>query len=81
MPSNVEFQLRDIVHPGPDDVLWRLYGAHVLKGEVVAVTDDGGEPGSFLVVRVSGLGEPVIVRAENTVGTPSVIGRAPDEKG
>ena len=60
-PINVEFQIADIVHPQLDQVLAELYEKNYLEGEVVAVTDDGVNPKSLLVLRVLGIKEPVIV--------------------
>lgn len=59
--SRVEFLVKDIIHPDPAHVLSELYAQQCLAGEVVAVTDDGQEPGGFAVVRVEGLSEPVIM--------------------
>jgi hypothetical protein len=61
--STVQFPICDIVHPRPLEVLRELFQHHHLQGEVIAVTDDGQEPGGFLVVRIPNLREPVIVPA------------------
>jgi hypothetical protein len=58
----VQFLAGDIIHPPPAQVLCALYEKNPLQGEIVAVTDDGGL-NEYLVVRVSGLSEPVIVPA------------------
>ena len=59
--SQVHFLVQDIVHPDPATVLAELYANQRLAGEIVAVTDDGQEPGGFAVVRVPGLSELVIM--------------------
>ena len=60
MVSTVEFQIKDIVHPDPVQVLSALYEQCQVHGEIVAVTNGGDEP-CYLVIKVSGLNEPVIV--------------------
>ena len=59
--ATVKFLIKDIVHPHPLQVLCDLYEKNQLQGEVVAITNDGQEPCGFLVVKVHGLSEPVIV--------------------
>jgi hypothetical protein len=61
----VRFRVGDAVHPRPVQVLLELFRGLSLEGEVVASTTDGGTP--FLVVRVSGLSEAVIVPLAKTV--------------
>lgn len=63
MHSTVHFRVRDIIHPRPVEVLYELYEQNCLQGEVIALTDDGQEAGGYMVVRVRGLSEPVIVPA------------------
>jgi hypothetical protein len=65
-PVTVEFLIADIVHPEPSQVLVELYEKKLLRGEVIAVTDDGQKPKSLLVIKVPGLNEPVIVPAAST---------------
>lgn len=64
VPATVHFLVRDIVHPHPASVMWDLYQSNCLQGEVLAETDDGRQEARFLVVKVRGLAEPVIIRAE-----------------
>jgi len=58
----VRFQVADVVHPRPVQVLTELFHRLSLEGEVVATTTDGATP--YLVVRVPGLTEAVIVPTE-----------------
>jgi hypothetical protein len=58
-PRKVRFVVTSLIHPHPERVLLELFRDHELEGEVEALTDDGEAP--FLVVRVAGLREPVIV--------------------
>jgi len=60
MTATVGFQIKDIVHPDPVHVLSALYEQRQVQGEIVAVTNGGREP-CFLVVKVCGLNEAVIV--------------------
>ena len=62
--KKVRFLVTDLVHPHPAQVLLELYGGEYLEGEVAAGTSDGEEP--YLVVRVPGLGGPVIVPLDRT---------------
>jgi len=61
----VRFQVGDVVHPRPVQVLLELFQHLSLEGEVVASTTDGELP--YLVVRVAGLAEAVIVPLEKTL--------------
>lgn len=55
----VRFRVGDVIHPRPVQVLLELFRHLRLEGEVVAATTDGDAP--YLVVRVQGLSEAVIV--------------------
>jgi|tagenome__1003787_1003787.scaffolds.fasta_scaffold18538928_2 hypothetical protein len=59
----VDFMIRDIHYPPYEAVLRDLHGNDAMSGEVVDVTDAATEPATFAVVRVDGLGYPVIVPA------------------
>ncbi len=63
-PRTVRFQVADVVHPRPVQVLTELFHHLSLEGEVVATTTDGATP--YVVVRVLGLSEAVIVPTEKT---------------
>ena len=58
-PKKVRFLVTDLIHPHPARVLAELFRDLDLEGEVAASTDDGEAP--FLVVRIAGVSEPVIV--------------------
>lgn len=62
-PTRIQFRIEDVLHPNGTAVLWELYRGHALHGELLAVTDDGREPGNFLVLRVPGVHEPVLLPA------------------
>jgi hypothetical protein len=64
--SLVRFRVGDIIHPNPGQVLCKLYEGNPLHGEVIAVTNDGTQSANYLVVRVQGLDEPVIVPIAKT---------------
>jgi hypothetical protein len=57
--SVVRFQVADVIHPRPAQVLAELFRHLCLEGEVVATTSDGES--AFLVVRVPKLSEAIIV--------------------
>jgi hypothetical protein len=61
----VHFRLCDVYLPDPASLLQELYGKQILQGEVLDVSDSGTQAGSFAVVRVEGVAEPVIVPAQH----------------
>ena len=61
---SVRFRVGDVVHPRPVQVLLELFRHLSLEGEVVTTTTDGEAP--YLVVRVAGLTEAVIVPRDKT---------------
>lgn len=67
-PQTVSFLIQDVVHPRPLQVLNALYRHVAIEGRVVAQTSDG--TAAFLVVRIPGLNEAVIVSHWND-GPPS----------
>jgi hypothetical protein len=78
--TTVQFRVGDIIHPYPVEVLCQLYEKNALRGEVIAVTDDGCQPAGFLVVRVPGLAEPIIVPAQKTSACPAQLANAEEEE-
>jgi hypothetical protein len=60
----VRFLVTDLVHPPPARVLMEMFQQLRLEGEVAAATSDGRT--SFLVVRIAGLADPVIVPLDKT---------------
>ncbi|HKI30883.1 MAG TPA: hypothetical protein VKA46_03385 [Gemmataceae bacterium] len=63
-PKMVRFRVADLIHPHPARVLMELFEGLNLEGEVAAGTTDGETP--YLVVRVAGLADPVIVPLDKT---------------
>ena len=57
----VEFVVRDIYYPPYESVLGDVHGHDVMNGEVVDVTEAGGERATFAVVKVDALSYPVVV--------------------
>ena len=62
--QTVRFLLSDLIHPHPSRVLAEMFQNLSLEGEVAARTSDGEGP--YLLVRVEGLAEPVIVPLDKT---------------
>jgi hypothetical protein len=62
--NKVRFRVTDLVHPHPARALLELFRELDLEGEVTAETSDGEAP--YLVVRVPGLSDAVIVPLEKT---------------
>jgi hypothetical protein len=50
-------------------ILEELYGAEVLEGEVVDLSDSGTEGGAFVVVQVTGFQQPLILAVERILRT------------
>jgi hypothetical protein len=61
MKGKVQFRLQDATHPTAEELLRELFGNTVLEGDFVTHTDDGRE--AFLVVRVAGVEQPVLLPA------------------
>ncbi len=75
-PKKVRFLVADLIHPHPARVLVEMFQNLDLEGEIAAATTDGEAP--FLVVRVPGLSEPVIVPLDKTRPVePAGCGPAP----
>jgi hypothetical protein len=66
-PTRIRFRIEDVYHPHGSEVLWELYRERFLQGELLAITDDGREPGNFLVLRVQGVQEPVLLPADKAL--------------
>jgi hypothetical protein len=62
--TKVRFLISSLVHPNPARVLLEMFEHLELEGEVAAETSDGAAP--FLVIRIPGLSEPVIVPLDKT---------------
>ena len=63
-PQTVQFLVTDLIHPHPARVLLEMFRHHRLEGEVAARTTDGQR--AYVVVRVPGMAEPVIVPLDRT---------------
>jgi len=62
--EKVRFRVADLIHPHPARVLLELFQELHLDGEIVEQTNDGAA--LFLIVRVPGLSESVIVPLDKT---------------
>lgn len=58
---HVEFLIRDIHLPLPADVLLELHGDDPLEGEVIDLSDNAQEGGTFVVVRCRRLRRPCVL--------------------
>jgi hypothetical protein len=63
----VHFQICDVYYPDPAKVLTDLHGHDVFQGRVVDLTD-GGDNGSYAVVEVDGLSQPIVIAVRNLLG-------------
>lgn len=57
----VNFRVRDVYIPDPQQVLTELHGNDVLQGRVVALSDNHTHDGAYAVVEVQGIREPLVV--------------------
>lgn len=76
MKGKVQFWLQDATHPTAEELLRELFGGTVLEGEVIAHTDDGRE--AFLVVRVAGVEQPVLLPAHKARPRPASAAAWPE---
>lgn len=60
----VRFKVLDIYYPDPIKVLADLHGNEILTGKVLDLSDSGMQKDAFIVVKVEGVEEPVIVPVE-----------------
>jgi len=68
--QKVQFQIRDVYHPDPTQVLFDLHGDDLLTGKVVALSDSGMQKDAFVVVEVEGIETLIIVPVERILTTP-----------
>lgn len=57
----VQFAIRDIAFPSPDAVIKTLHEHDLLAGRVLDVSDSGETKDAFVVVKVEGLEQLVVV--------------------
>ena len=65
----VQFRIRDIHLPQLCEALDELYGAEIVEGRVVDVSDGGREGSAFVVIEVAGLRQPCILAVERVLRT------------
>jgi hypothetical protein len=63
----VHFKVSDVHIPNAEQVLIELYGDHLLQGRVMDISE-GGKQGKFAVVKVDGIGVPVIISVDRILG-------------
>ena len=64
----VNFRVRDVYIPDPQQVLTELHGDDVLQGRVVAFSDNELEDGSYAVIEVQGMRDPLVVPRKRILG-------------
>jgi hypothetical protein len=62
----------DVYIPDPSEVLNELYGNDILQGKVVDLTDSGEREKAFVVVKVEGVKNLLIIPAEKIIDIESV---------
>jgi hypothetical protein len=64
----VRFKVSDVAIPGPQEVINELYGGDIVQGKVVDLTESGSQERAFVVVKVEGMREFLILPAEKVIG-------------
>lgn len=64
----VRFKVSDVAIPGPQDVINELYGGDIVQGKVVDLTENGARERAFIVVKVEGMKDFLILPAEKVIG-------------
>jgi len=57
----VQFKIRDIYLPEPQEVLFELHSNDLVQGTVIDLSDHEMKEGSFAVIKVEGIEKPVVV--------------------
>ena len=68
----VHFRVSDVYLPALQEVLNLLHGNDILKGKVVDLTDSGLQENAFVVVKVEGVKDFVIVPIEKVIELESI---------
>ncbi|HEY7531176.1 MAG TPA: hypothetical protein VH681_00175 [Nitrospiraceae bacterium] len=64
----VRFKVSDVAIPSPQEVVNELYGGDIVQGKVVDLTESGSQERAFIVVKVEGMKEFLILPAEKVIG-------------
>jgi len=72
------FRLVDVICPDQHEVRMQVTSDLEVSGEVVFLSDSGGEKESFAVVEVAGIGSPLIIPVERLRPVPDT--RVPDQE-
>lgn len=70
--QTVDFDVHDAFIPTPAEVLMQRYGHQILQGQVMDLTSAGSPGGEYVVLRVRGVRDFVIVPRERV--RPSLLG-------
>jgi hypothetical protein len=68
----VHFRVHDIYLPAFQEILNVLHGNDILEGKVVDLTDSGLQGNAFVVVKVEGVENVLIVPVEKVIDLASV---------
>lgn len=64
----VRFKVSDVAIPGPQEVVNELYGGDIVQGKVVDITESGAQEQAFIVVKVEGMKDLLILPAKKVIG-------------
>ena len=67
------FRLADVLCPDPSQVLDQMTPELKVDGEVVFMSDRGGQPDHFAIVSVEGILSPLIVPTESLRSSDEVV--------
>ncbi|MGZ9233909.1 MAG: hypothetical protein ACXW4E_00155 [Anaerolineales bacterium] len=68
----VHFRVHDVYLPALQEVLNLLHGSDILEGKVVDLTDSGLQENAFVVVKVEGVKDFVIVPIEKVIDQANI---------
>ena len=64
----VHFRLRDVYLPDPHEMAFEIHADDLLQGRIVDLSDSGAQGGTFAVIEVDGIVQPVIVPLDRILG-------------
>jgi hypothetical protein len=64
----VNFRIRDVYYPDAIQVFDELHGDDLLQGKVIDISESGTQEGTFAVVQVEGMKQPVVVAVTQILG-------------
>jgi len=64
----VHFRMRSVYHPAPGELALELHGNDLLQGKVLGFSDGAVEPREYVIVKVEGIDDPLILPFASILG-------------